>query len=140
MRLLVSLLRIFVDICSADSWPYTLFLTMDANFRLKLHNRHIKNDPALGPGWTYCVDSKPYQEEMENYGDQTEVCVSPLMSVPNCEQLLQISNCQSNLHAIDHANARFAKNCIANGVRNVVCARHTFVSKTSAADLKKGEK
>src|ERR1700683_115405 len=56
------------------------------------------------------------------------------------QQLLQISNCQSNLHAVDHANTRFSKNCLANGVGNVVCARHTFVGKTSAADLKKGEK
>ena len=112
---------------------------MDANFRLKLRDRHIKNDPELGPGWAYCVDEKPYQEEMEKYGDQTEVWALSL-SAPHCRQLLQISNCQSNLHAVDHANTRFAKNCIANGVGNVVCARHTFVGKTSAADLKKGEK
>jgi hypothetical protein len=57
------------------SWLYTLYLAMDANFRLKLRERHIKNDPELGPGWAYCVDEKPYQEEMVKYGDQTEVCI-----------------------------------------------------------------
>jgi len=113
---------------------------MDANFRLKLRDRHIKNDPELGPGWAYCVDEKPYQEEMEKYGDQVEVCVLFILLITRCQQSLQISNCQSNLHAVDHANTRFTKNCIANGVGNVVCARHTFVGKTSAADLKKGEK
>jgi hypothetical protein len=46
---------------------------MDANFRLKLRDRHIKNDPKLGPGWAYYVDEKPYQEEMEKYSDQVEV-------------------------------------------------------------------
>jgi hypothetical protein len=34
---------------------------MDANFRLKLRNRHIKNDPELGPGWAYCVNERDYQ-------------------------------------------------------------------------------
>jgi hypothetical protein len=48
---------------------------MDANFRLKLRERHIKNDPELGPGWAYCVEEKSYQEEMAKYGDQTEVCM-----------------------------------------------------------------
>jgi hypothetical protein len=46
---------------------------MDANFRLKLRNRHIKNDPELGPGWAYCVHEKNYQNEMDQYGDQQEV-------------------------------------------------------------------
>ena len=55
------------------SWLYILYLAMDANFRLKLKDRHIKNDPELGPGWVYCVSKKPYQEEMEKYGDQIEV-------------------------------------------------------------------
>jgi hypothetical protein len=55
------------------SWIYTLYLAMDANFRLKLRDRHIKNDPELGPGWAYCVHEKRYQDEMELYGDQVEV-------------------------------------------------------------------
>jgi len=46
---------------------------MDANFRLKLRNRHIKNDPELAPGWAYCVHEKKYQNEMDQYGDQQEV-------------------------------------------------------------------
>ena len=113
---------------------------MEANFRLKLRDHQIKNDPELGPGWAYCINEKPYQEEMEQYGDQTEVRAAYSILIVCHQQLLQISNCQSNLHAVDHANTRFSKNCLANGVGNVVCARHTFVGKTSAADLKKGEK
>jgi hypothetical protein len=57
------------------SWLYTLYLAMDANFRLKLRQRYIKNDPELGPGWAYCVEEKAFQEEMVNYGDQTEVYI-----------------------------------------------------------------
>ena len=42
-----------LSLTSHFSWIYTLYLAMDANFRLKLRNRHIKNDPELGPGWAY---------------------------------------------------------------------------------------
>lgn len=46
---------------------------MDANFRLKLQNQHIKNDPELAPGWAYCVPEKKYQNEMDQHSDQQEV-------------------------------------------------------------------
>ena len=59
-------------------------MVWDANFRLKLRDRHIKNDPKLGPGWAYCVDEKPYQEEMEKYGDQIEVNAPSLRSTIDC--------------------------------------------------------
>jgi hypothetical protein len=52
----------------------------------------------------------------------------------------QINTCDSGLHAVDHANTRFSSNNISNGVGNIVCARHTFVRKTCAVDLAKGEK
>jgi hypothetical protein len=77
---------------------------MDTNFRLKLRNCHIKNDPELSPGWAYCVNEQRYQNEMDQHGDQIEVS---LRYIPVCGrrlQLLQISNCDSGLHAIDHAN------------------------------------
>ena len=54
-------------------WLYTLYLAMDANFRLKLHNRGIKNDPELGRGWGYFVNDSEYQAVMETFGDQEEV-------------------------------------------------------------------
>ncbi|KAF7965003.1 hypothetical protein HWV62_1144 [Athelia sp. TMB] len=106
----------------AIAWIFTLYLAMDANFRLKLRDRKIKNDPVLGPGWAYFVDNPPYKKLMASSGPQEE---------PN--------TCDSGLHAIDHANTRFARNNIANGVGNLVCARHTFVQKIGAVDLDKGE-
>lgn len=54
-------------------WLYTLYLAMDANFRLKLRNRGIKNDPELGRGWGYFVNDSEYQAVMETFGDQEEV-------------------------------------------------------------------
>lgn len=51
-----------------------------------------------------------------------------------------MNTCDSGLHAVDHANTRFARKNLANGVGNVVCARHTFVRPLSAVDLERGEK
>lgn len=46
---------------------------MDANFRLKLRNRGIRNDPELGLGWGYFVNDLDYQTVMATFGDQEEV-------------------------------------------------------------------
>ena len=42
-------------------WLYCLFLAIDANFRLKLKARGIK-DPELGPGLAYFVDTAKFQK------------------------------------------------------------------------------
>jgi hypothetical protein len=39
---------------------YTLFLAVDANFKLKRKNRGI-NDPELAPGWASFVEEGAYQ-------------------------------------------------------------------------------
>jgi hypothetical protein len=46
---------------------------MDANFRLKLRQRGIKNDGELGPGWSYFSKDDDYQTVMAGFGDQAEV-------------------------------------------------------------------
>lgn len=58
---------------SSLRWIYSLYLAMDANFRLKLRDRGVKNDRELGPGWAYFVDDKHYQSIMSTFGDQKEV-------------------------------------------------------------------
>jgi hypothetical protein len=40
-------------------WVYAQFIAVDANFKLKLKNRHIK-DPELGSGWSYFVENSAY--------------------------------------------------------------------------------
>jgi hypothetical protein len=52
---------------------YTLFLAVDANFKLKNKERGIK-DFELDPGWGCYVESSPYFQHLENYADQPEVC------------------------------------------------------------------
>ncbi|TDL16540.1 hypothetical protein BD410DRAFT_816721 [Rickenella mellea] len=105
-----------------ESWMYMLILAVDANFRLKLKDRGIK-DPELGSGWAYFVETKKYQEVLDATPD------APVMN-----------ECQSNLHAVDHANTRFQKGYVTTGVGSVVCARHSFVRKNGVTDLQKGEK
>ena len=46
---------------------------MDANFRMKLKDKGILNDPLLGDGWAHWVTSAPYQDYLKKYGSQVEV-------------------------------------------------------------------
>ena len=54
---------------------YTLFVAMDANFRLK--RRAVSSDerdPALASGGGYFVEDKEYKEYLLAHVDQEEVC------------------------------------------------------------------
>jgi hypothetical protein len=51
---------------------YTLFLAVDANFKLKGKNRGI-NDLELAPGWASFVEEGNYQDHIKNYVNQPEV-------------------------------------------------------------------
>src|ERR1700733_5729256 len=53
-------------------WLYCLILVVDANFRLKLKEKGIMDDPALGDGWAHWVLSRPYQTYVKKYGHQVE--------------------------------------------------------------------
>ena len=46
---------------------------LDANFRLKLKDRDIKSDPALGSGLAYYVEENAYHEYLKGCPEQTEV-------------------------------------------------------------------
>jgi hypothetical protein len=56
------------------SFLYTLFLAIDANFKLKGKDRGI-DDIELAPGWGCFVEEKRYQEHLAQYVDQPEVSV-----------------------------------------------------------------
>ena len=59
-------------------WLYTLYLAIDANFRLKMKDRGIKNDKPLGPGWAYMVDDAKLREEVPKHRQPIEVRKIPL--------------------------------------------------------------
>jgi hypothetical protein len=51
-----------------------------------------------------------------------------------------MNRCDSDLHAIDHANSRRSQGYKATGAGAVVCARHGLVRKNGIGDLQKGER
>lgn len=59
-------------------WLYSLFLAVDANFRLKLKNRKIK-DPEIGSGWAYFVENSRYIEHISQSFEDAEVSGHPFL-------------------------------------------------------------
>ena len=106
-------------------WLYTLFLAIDANFRLKRFNvSNNLRDPGLNRGYAYLVDEDKFKSYLEQYDSQ----------VPN-----EISKC-NNHDAIKSANMRGGKGTAASGVGTVECSRHDMKRPVSVGDLQKGER
>lgn len=78
---------------SVRSWLYTLWLAMDANFRLRSKIRGINVDPSLCPGWAYFVENAPYAECMAKAADDVDVC--PTQSLERCNELMI---CSTDIH------------------------------------------
>ncbi|KAJ7078749.1 hypothetical protein B0H15DRAFT_954431 [Mycena belliarum] len=102
---------------------YTLFLALDACFRLKrrLISSELR-DPDLSPGWAYMVETGPYREYLGTVTDQKEM------------------NSCTGLAALDYANTKFSRGYSTTGVGMGVCARHEFVQPNGVGDLQKGER
>ncbi|KAG6825043.1 hypothetical protein H0H92_005019, partial [Tricholoma furcatifolium] len=103
-------------------WLYTLFLAMDANFKLRLKKRGL-SDVDLAPGWAYYVEENAYQSHLSNYIEQPE-----------------INTCQSEHDAIARANVRNVPGHLVSGTGLILCARHALIRKNGVADLSKGER
>ncbi|KAF7331292.1 CxC2 domain-containing protein [Mycena kentingensis (nom. inval.)] len=102
---------------------YTLFVALDACFRLK--RRLISNwakDPPSGMAWAYMTDPVIYGRFIESITEQDDM-----------------STC-SGLAAVEQANTKFSRGYAATGVGMGVCARHEFVFPTSVCDLQRGER
>ncbi|KAJ7075019.1 hypothetical protein B0H15DRAFT_792382 [Mycena belliarum] len=102
---------------------YTLFLALDACFRLKrrLVSSELR-DPDLGSGWAYMLETTAFREFLRTVTDQKEM-----------------ETC-SGLAALDYANTKFSRGYSTTGVGMGVCARHEFVQPNGVGDLQKGER
>ena len=101
---------------------YSLFLYMDANFRLQNRMRSSdEKDPALGPGWSYFVNSDRYHEHIQKYISQEE-----------------ISTC-AGFAALFLANLKRRTGVRVTGVGGVVC-RHEIWRPNGIGNLQKGER
>ena len=56
-------------------WLYSLFIAMDANFRLKQKTRRIK-DPELGPGLAYFMNTKRFDAHLNGQQLQLSYYIS----------------------------------------------------------------
>lgn len=55
------------------SWLYSLFLGLDANFRLKRKNVSSDvRDNSLSSGWSYFVPNEQYKVHLEKYKGESE--------------------------------------------------------------------
>ncbi|KAH6897792.1 hypothetical protein BKA70DRAFT_1116038 [Coprinopsis sp. MPI-PUGE-AT-0042] len=100
---------------------YTLFLAMDANFKLKGKDRGI-TDLEMAPGWSYCVNEHKYQEYLINFAHEEE-----------------INTCHSEHDAIVRASVRRTPGYNVTGAGLVICSRHGLVRANGIGDLQKGE-
>ncbi|KAJ8518637.1 hypothetical protein ONZ45_g4299 [Pleurotus djamor] len=102
---------------------YTLYLALDACFRLKRRMvSSLDKDPGLGADWGYFVEGEPFRQYLLSVTDQKEM-----------------STC-SGFAALDYANTKFSRGYAATGVCLVVCARHEFIQPNGVADLQVGER
>ncbi|KAG9219942.1 hypothetical protein CCMSSC00406_0006855 [Pleurotus cornucopiae] len=104
-----------------DAWRYTLFLVIDANFKLKSKSRGLE-DVELNPSWSYFVNDAGYKAHLLKHFDQ-----------------LEINTCRNEHDAILRATTRHTPGYNVSGVALVICARHAFVRGNGAGDLEKGE-
>ncbi|KAK7435005.1 hypothetical protein VKT23_019911 [Stygiomarasmius scandens] len=74
LRVGVNLPANWQDVPTEEKYKFFLFLAIDACFCLK---RHLvsseERDPALGSGWPYLVEDKPFRKFLLSVMDQEEV-------------------------------------------------------------------
>ncbi|KAF9487718.1 hypothetical protein BDN71DRAFT_1513702, partial [Pleurotus eryngii] len=102
---------------------YTLFVSVDANFRLK--NCLCSNelvDAGLHTGLAYFVPQVSYKEHVMNHVSQAD-----------------ISSC-SRFAALSRADSKSSTGLRYTGVGMCICARHELIRPLGVGDLQKGER
>ncbi|KAK7028481.1 CxC2 domain-containing protein [Favolaschia claudopus] len=111
------------DVAPEFQFLFMLILAIDANFRLRHRLRpNERDDPPLGAGWGYMVESGPYKKHLRNYVEEKDV-----------------SSCVA-FQALMKKDTRITTGLRASGVGGVVCARHEVVRPQGMGDLQKGER
>ncbi|KAI6096537.1 hypothetical protein EDD16DRAFT_1719774 [Pisolithus croceorrhizus] len=103
---------------------YSLFVTLDANFRLK--RRAVSkdsNDPSLSEGWAYFVEESAYKSYLSHHVNDVQ----------------EKSTCSSH-NAVNMADTKASRGLDATGVGIVVCARHGMKLANGIGDPQKGER
>ncbi|KAF8879935.1 hypothetical protein BD779DRAFT_1676149 [Infundibulicybe gibba] len=107
------------------AWLYTLFVGIDANFRLKrLDVSSDTRDPGLNQGYSFVVEEKKFKTFLKEYGDR----------MPS-----EKSTC-NNHDAIKSASMRGGQGIASSGVGTIECSRHDGKLPGSVGDLQLGER
>jgi hypothetical protein len=112
------------DVPKDKCWLYSLFVGIDANFKLKRKKVSSERvDPSLSHGWSYFVEEMKYKAFLGEHG-----------KVPQ-----EKSTC-SNYDAMTKANSRDARYLDSTGAGTVDCIRHDMKRPNGVGDLQKGER
>ncbi|KAJ7481680.1 hypothetical protein FB451DRAFT_1030190 [Mycena latifolia] len=102
---------------------YMLLLALDANFRLKNRLRANEHqDPSLGSGMGYFVESEAYKKHLKDYVAEKDV-----------------SSCIA-FAALLQKETRLTTGLRVSGVGGCICAQHGVVRPLGLGDLQKGER
>ncbi|PPQ81349.1 hypothetical protein CVT26_014500 [Gymnopilus dilepis] len=107
----------------ASRFLYTMFICMDANFRLK--NQLVSSysqDPGYGIGWAYMVPREPYEKFITSRTNDQD-----------------ISTCVG-FQALAQANTRFSRGLRTTGVGGAFCSRSEMILPLGIGNLQKGER
>ncbi|KAL1712072.1 hypothetical protein EV715DRAFT_268149 [Schizophyllum commune] len=102
---------------------HTLFVSNDANFRLKNRLRHnARPDGPLGPGYGCIVEASKYRDHLKKSVSESD-----------------ISTCIS-FAALLEKNTKLTTGCRVSGAGATSCTRHECIRPTGFGDLQKGER
>jgi len=105
-------------------WLYTLFVGIDANFKLKRKKvSSEKIDPSLSKGWSYFVEEQKYKSFLKQHKGWPQ----------------EKSTC-SNYDAMAKANSKDVQYLDSSGAGTVDCIRHDMKRPNGVGDLQKGER
>ena len=126
-----------------DSWLNMLYLSIDANFKLKQKDRGFK-DPPLSNGLAFMVPNGELQEHLAHCSTKKLTSeVRPfIFLLPHRQPNIcyQINTCGSNFNVVTQAYAKYTKGYSVTGVGGVDCAWHGFKRPNGVVDLQKGER
>ncbi|KAG1731320.1 uncharacterized protein EDB91DRAFT_1238951 [Suillus paluster] len=107
-----------------QSWLYGLFVTINANFRLK---RKVVSkdsvDPSLSHSWGYFVEESAYKAFLDDNSNISQ----------------EKSTCSSH-NAVNMVDTKSSHGLAATGLGTIDCAHHNMKLPTTVRDLQKGEK
>lgn len=107
-------------------WLYTLFVGLDANFRLKRKKVSTDEaDPGLNRGCAYFVEETKYKEHIKTFGTLTNGTGTGMCN---------------NHDAVKLAEMKGTAGIAATGVGTVECTRHDMKRPLGVGDLQKGER